>query len=146
MPADAEDAPDAADPTAAQETSAQDASGKMNLPADARLWLFQKDEAAKVLDGSAIEIEQAVAEKLLSLGFGEFEVVPAPTEPNVLSTEPYLYKDTPANEWYVTEGWLDYVTSSGLMTGYTMGCRRRQLWSPGPDQPCSGARHPVPLR
>ena len=121
VPADAEDAPDAADPTAAQETSAQDASGKMNLPADARLWLFQKDEAAKVLDGSAIEIEQAVAEKLLVLGFGEFEVVPAPTEPNVLSTEPYLYKDTPANEWYVTEGWLDYVTSSGLMTGYTTG-------------------------
>ena len=121
VPADAEDAPDAADSTAAQETSAQDASGKMNLPADARLWLFQKDEAAKVLDGSAIEIEQAVAEKLLVLGFGEFEVVPAPTEPNVLSTEPYLYKDTPANEWYVTEGWLDYVTSSGLMTGYTTG-------------------------
>ena len=121
VPADAEDAPDAADSTAAQETSAQDAAGKMNLPADARLWLFQKDEAAKVLDGSAIEIEQAVAEKLLSLGFGEFEVVPAPTEPNVLSTEPYLYKDTPANEWYVTEGWLDYVTSSGLMTGYTTG-------------------------
>ena len=121
VPADAEDAPDAADSTAAQETSAQDAAGKMNLPADARLWLFQKDEAAKVLDGSAIEIEQAVAEKLLVLGFGEFEVVPAPTEPNVLSTEPYLYKDTPANEWYVTEGWLDYVTSSGLMTGYTTG-------------------------
>ena len=121
VPADAEDAPDAADSTAAQETSAQDAAGKMNLPADARLWLFQKDEAAKVLDGSASEIEQAVAEKLLSLGFGEFEVVPAPTEPNVLSTEPYLYKDTPANEWYVTEGWLDYVTSSGLMTGYTTG-------------------------
>ena len=121
VPADAEDAPDAADSTAAQETSAQDAAGKMNLPADARLWLFQKDEAAKVLDGSAIEIEQAVAEKLLSLGIGEFEVVPAPTEPNVLSTEPYLYKDTPANEWYVTEGWLDYVTSSGLMTGYTTG-------------------------
>ena len=120
--ADVEGAPaqdDAQD--AVQETSAQDASGKMNLPADARLWLFQKDEAAKVLDGSAIEIEQAVAEKLLSLGFGEFEVVPAPTEPNVLSTEPYLYKDTPANEWYVTEGWLDYVTSSGLMTGYTTG-------------------------
>ncbi|MCI5448028.1 MAG: hypothetical protein MR433_00050, partial [Coriobacteriaceae bacterium] len=106
--ADVEGAPaqdDAQD--AVQETSAQDASGKMNLPADARLWLFQKDEAAKVLDGSAIEIEQAVAEKLLVLGFGEFEVVPAPTEPNVLSTEPYLYKDTPANEWYVTEGWLD---------------------------------------
>lgn len=121
VPADAEDAPDAADSTAAQETSAQDAAGKMNLPADARLWLFQKDEAAKVLDGSAIEIEQAVAEKLLVLGFGEFEVVPAPTEPNVLSTEPYLYKDTPANEWYVTEGWLDYVTFSGLMTGYTTG-------------------------
>lgn len=108
---------DAADPAAAQ----QDASGKMNLPADARLWLFQKDEPAKVLDGTTIEIEQAVAEKLLALGFGEFEVVPAPAEPNILSTEPYLYKDTPANEWYVTEGWLDYVTSSGLMTGYTTG-------------------------
>ena len=107
VPADAEGAPDAADPTAAQETSAQDASGKMNLPVDARLWLFQKDEAAKVFDGPAIEIEQAVAEKLLALGFGEFEVVPAPIEPNTLSTEPYLYKDTPANEWYVTEGWLD---------------------------------------
>ena len=115
--ADAEDAPGAADPAAAQ----QDAAGKMNLPADARLWLFQKDEPVKVFDGSAIEIEQAVAEKLLALGFGEFEVVPAPTEPNILSTEPYLYKDTPANEWYVTEGWLDYVTSSGLMTGYTTG-------------------------
>lgn len=114
--ADAEDAPGAADPAAAQ-----DASGKMNLPADARLWLFQKDEPAKVFDGSSIEVEQAVAEKLLTLGFGEFEVVPAPIEPNTLSTEPYLYKDTPANEWYVTEGWLDYVTSSGLMTGYTTG-------------------------
>ena len=114
--ADAEDAPDAADPTVEQ-----DASGKMNLPADARLWLFQKDEPAKVFDGSSIEVEQAVAEKLLALGFGEFEVVSAPTEPNTLSTEPYLYKDTPANEWYVTEGWLDYVTSSGLMTGYTTG-------------------------
>ena len=118
---DAEDAPDAADPTVEQEASAQDASGKMNLPADARLWLFQKDEPAKVFDGSSIEVEQAVAEKLLALGFGEFEVVPAPIEPNTLSTEPYLYKDTPANEWYVTEGWLDYVTSSGLMTGYTTG-------------------------
>lgn len=115
--ADAEDAPDAADPTAAQ----QDAAGKMNLPADARLWLFQKGEPAKVFDGSTIEVEQAMAEKLLALGFGEFEVVPAPIEPNTLSTEPYLYKDTPANEWYVTEGWLDYVTSSGLMTGYTTG-------------------------
>ena len=123
-PTDAEgasDTADAADPMAAQETSAQDASGKMNLPADARLWLFQKDEPAKVFDGSSIEVEQAVAEKLLALGFGEFEVVPAPIEPNTLSTEPYLYKDTPANEWYVTEGWLDYVTSSGLMTGYTTG-------------------------
>ena len=116
--ADAEDAPDAADPTAAQ----QDASGKMNLPADARLWLFQKDEPAKVFDGSSIEVEQAVAEKLLVLGFGEFEVVPAPTEADALAaSKPYLYKDTPANEWYVTEGWLDYVTSSGLMTGYTTG-------------------------
>lgn len=113
----ASSAADAADPTAAQ----QDAAGKMNLPADARLWLFQKDEPAKVFDGSSIEVEQAVAEKLLALGFGEFEVVPAPIEPNTLSTEPYLYKDTPANEWYVTEGWLDYVTSSGLMTGYTTG-------------------------
>ena len=123
-PTDAEgasDTADAADPMAAQETSAQDASGKMDLPADARLWLFQKDEPAKVFDGSSIEVEQAVAEKLLALGFGEFEVVPAPIEPNTLSTEPYLYKDTPANEWYVTEGWLDYVTSSGLMTGYTTG-------------------------
>ena len=116
--ADAEDAPDAADPTAAQ----QDAAGKMNLPADARLWLFQKDEPAKVFDGSSIEVEQAVAEKLLALGFGEFEVVSAPTEIDALAaSEPYLYKDTPANEWYVTEGWLDYVTSSGLMTGYTTG-------------------------
>ena len=116
--ADAEDAPDAADPTAAQ----QDAAGKMNLPADARLWLFQKDEPAKVFDGSSIEVEQAVAEKLLALGFGEFEVVPAPTEIDALAaSKPYLYKDTPANEWYVTEGWLDYVTSSGLMTGYTTG-------------------------
>ena len=121
--ADAEDAPgaadvaDAADPTVAQ----QDAAGKMNLPADARLWLFQKDESAKVFDGSSIKVEQAVAEKLLVLGFGEFEVVPAPIEPNILSTESYLYKDTPANEWYVTEGWLDYVSSSGLMTGYTTG-------------------------
>ena len=117
--ADAEGASSAAD--AADPTAAQDASGKMNLPADARLWLFQKGEPAKVFDGSTIEIEQAVAEKLLALGFGEFEVVPAPIEPNTLSTEPYLYKDTPANEWYVTEGWLDYVTSSGLMTGYTTG-------------------------
>ena len=116
--ADAEDAPDAAGPTAAQ----QDAAGKMNLPADARLWLFQKDEPAKVFDGSSIEVEQAVAEKLLALGFGEFEVVSAPTEIDALAaSEPYLYKDTPANEWYVTEGWLDYVTSSGLMTGYTTG-------------------------
>lgn len=115
--ADVEDATDAADPTVAQ----QDAADKMNLPTDARLWLFQKDEPAKVFDGSSIEVEQAVAEKLLTLGFGEFEVVPAPIEPNTLSTEPYLYKDTPANEWYVTEGWLDYVTSSGLMTGYTTG-------------------------
>ena len=120
--ADAEDAPDAADPTVEQEASAQDASGKMNLPADARLWLFQKDEPAKVFDGSSIEVEQAVAEKLLALGFGEFEVVPAPTEIDALAaSKPYLYKDTPANEWYVTEGWLDYVTSSGLMTGYTTG-------------------------
>lgn len=116
--ADAEDAPDAVDPTAAQ----QDAAGKMNLPADARLWLFQKDEPAKVFDGSSIEVEQAVAEKLLVLGFGEFEVVPAPAEIDALAaSKPYLYKDTPANEWYVTEGWLDYVTSSGLMTGYTTG-------------------------
>lgn len=113
----ASSAADAADPTVVQ----QDAAGKMNLPADARLWLFQKDEPAKVFDGFSIEVEQAVAEKLLALGFGEFEVVPAPAEPNILSTEPYLYKDTPANEWYVTEGWLDYVTSSGLMTGYTTG-------------------------
>ena len=116
------DAGEAANQDAMQEVSAQDASGKMNLPADARLWLFQKDEAAKVLDGSAIEIEQAVAEKLLALGFGEFEVVPAPIEADPLAaSKPYLYKDTPANEWYVTEGWLDYVTSSGLMTGYTTG-------------------------
>ena len=114
----ASSAADAADPTAAQ----QDAAGKMNLPADARLWLFQKDEPAKVFDGSSIEVEQAVAEKLLALGFGEFEVVPAPTEIDALAaSKPYLYKDTPANEWYVTEGWLDYVTSSGLMTGYTTG-------------------------
>ena len=114
----ASSAADAADPTAAQ----QDAAGKMNLPADARLWLFQKDEPAKVFDGSSIEVEQAVAEKLLVLGFGEFEVVPAPTEIDALAaSKPYLYKDTPANEWYVTEGWLDYVTSSGLMTGYTTG-------------------------
>ena len=119
--ADAEDASSAADaagPTAAQ----QDAAGKMNLPADARLWLFQKGEPAKVFDGSTIEVEQAMAEKLLALGFGEFEVVPAPTEIDALAaSKPYLYKDTPANEWYVTEGWLDYVTSSGLMTGYTTG-------------------------
>ena len=114
----ASSAADAADPTAAQ----QDAAGKMNLPADARLWLFQKDEPAKVFDGSSIEVEQAVAEKLLVLGFGEFEVVPAPTEIDALAaSKPCLYKDTPANEWYVTEGWLDYVTSSGLMTGYTTG-------------------------
>lgn len=114
----ASSAADAADPTAAQ----QDAAGKMNLPADARLWLFQKDEPAKVFDGSSIEVEQAVAEKLLALGFGEFEVVSAPTEIDALAaSKPYLYKDTPANEWYVTEGWLDYVTSSGLMTGYTTG-------------------------
>lgn len=114
----ASSAADAADPTAAQ----QDAAGKMNLPADARLWLFQKDEPAKVFDGSSIEVEQAVAEKLLALGFGEFEVVPAPAEIDALAaSKPYLYKDTPANEWYVTEGWLDYVTSSGLMTGYTTG-------------------------
>ena len=115
---DASSVADAADPTAAQ----QDAAGKMNLPADARLWLFQKDEPAKVFDGSSIEVEQAVAEKLLVLGFGEFEVVPAPAEIDALAaSKPYLYKDTPANEWYVTEGWLDYVTSSGLMTGYTTG-------------------------
>ena len=114
----ASSAADAADPTAAQ----QDAAGKMNLPADARLWLFQKDEPAKVFDGSSIEVEQAVAEKLLVLGFGEFEVVPAPTEIDALAaSKPCLYKDTPANEWYVTEGWLDYVTSSGLMMGYTTG-------------------------
>ena len=114
----ASSAADAAGPTAAQ----QDAAGKMNLPADARLWLFQKDEPAKVFDGSSIEVEQAVAEKLLALGFGEFEVVSAPTEIDALAaSKPYLYKDTPANEWYVTEGWLDYVTSSGLMTGYTTG-------------------------
>ena len=118
----ASDAAAAADPTAAQEASAQDAAVKMNLPTDARLWLFQKDEVARVFDGPAIEIEQAVAEKLLVLGFGEFEVVPAPTEADALAaSKPYLYKDTPANEWYVTEGWLDYVTSSGLMTGYTTG-------------------------
>lgn len=113
----ASDTADVVDPTAAQ-----DAAGKMNLPADARLWLFQKDEPAKVFDGSSIEVEQAVAEKLLALGFGEFEVVPAPAEIDALAaSKPYLYKDTPANEWYVTEGWLDYVTSSGLMTGYTTG-------------------------
>ena len=114
----ASSAADAADPTDAQ----QDAAGKMNLPADARLWLFQKGEPAKVFDGFSIEVEQAVAEKLLALGFGEFEVVSAPTEIDALAaSKPYLYKDTPANEWYVTEGWLDYVTSSGLMTGYTTG-------------------------
>lgn len=114
----ASSAADAADPTVVQ----QDAAGKMNLPIDARLWLFQKDEPAKVFDGFSIEVEQAVAEKLLALGFGEFEVVPAPTEIDALAaSKPYLYKDTPANEWYVTEGWLDYVTSSGLMTGYTTG-------------------------
>ena len=118
----ASDAAAAADPTVAQEASAQGAAVKMNLPTDARLWLFQKDEVARVFDGPAIEIEQAVAEKLLVLGFGEFEVVPAPTEADALAaSKPYLYKDTPANEWYVTEGWLDYVTSSGLMTGYTTG-------------------------
>ena len=118
----ASDAAAAADPTVAQEASAQGAAGKMNLPADARLWLFQKDEPAKVFDGPAIEIEQAVAEKLLALGFGEFEVAPVPAEIDALAaSKPYLYKDTPANEWYVTEGWLDYVSSSGLMTGYTTG-------------------------
>ena len=118
----ASDAAAAADPTVAQEAFAQGAAVKMNLPADARLWLFQKDEPAKVFDGSSIEVEQAVAEKLLVLGFGEFEVVPAPTEADALAaSKPYLYKDTPANEWYVTEGWLDYVSSSGLMTGYTTG-------------------------
>lgn len=120
--ADVEGAPaqdDAQD--AVQETPDQDVSGKLNLPADARLWLFQKDAPAKVCDGALIEIDQAVAEKLLALGFDEFEVVPAPSEAELLSTKPYLYKDTPANEWYVTEGWLDYVTSSGLMTGYTTG-------------------------
>ena len=118
----ASDTADVVDPTAAQEASAQDAAGKMSLPADARLWVFQKDDVAKVFDGPAIEIEQAVAEKLLALGFGEFEVVPVPTEADALAaSKPYLYKDTPANEWYVTEGWLDYVSSSDLMTGYTTG-------------------------
>lgn len=33
----------------------------------------------------------------------------------------YLYKDTYDTEWYVTEGWLDYVTDSRIMTGYTTG-------------------------
>ena len=121
--ADVEGAPaqdDAQD--AVQETPDQDVSGKLNLPADVRLWLFQKDAPAKVCDGALIEIDQAVAEKLLALGFDEFEVVPAPSEADPLaSSKPYLYDDTPANEWYVTEGWLDYVTSSGLMTGYTTG-------------------------
>ncbi len=29
------------------------------------------------------------------------------------------FYDVPEGEWYVTEGWISYVTSTGLMTGYT---------------------------
>ncbi len=29
------------------------------------------------------------------------------------------YDDVVAGEWYVTEGWVDYATSAGIMTGYT---------------------------
>ena len=34
---------------------------------------------------------------------------------------PYRFNDADSDGWYVTEGWLDYVVDSGIMTGYSDG-------------------------
>ena len=42
--------------------------------------------------------------------------------------------DTPADAWYVTEGWLDYVVSNGIITGYAHADGTPQ-GKFGPDDP-----------
>ena len=105
---------------------APDGEAALSLPEDALLWVPQAGQAARVSMGAAIELARAVCDKLLALGFSEFAPVAAPADAEsdiatFAKPKPYLYKDTPDNEWYVTEGWLDYVSSSGLMSGYSGG-------------------------
>ena len=117
------DASEAAETAAAQQATPAPA-------ADACLWLCDTSAQQRVYAGDAIQLERAVADWLVSLGFSEFSQALAATEQaadpdaDIESQAAKTFKDTPAKAWYVTEGWLDYVTGAGLMTGYSDGSNK----------------------
>ena len=134
-------APEGGEAPVSQEAGAQDADGASfdavgdaggaqgpqasAVAADARLWLCDATLEARYFAGGAISLERAVADWLVSLGFEEFaQAAPADdacAEEDIDAQATTLFKDTPKKAWYVTEGWLDYVTGAGLMNGYTDG-------------------------
>ncbi len=119
----------------ASDQDATEAPAQTAVAADACLWMCDDTLEARYFEGSAISLERATADWLVSLGFVEFapasdaDAAQADEDVDAQATTK-LFKDTPKNAWYVTEGWLDYVTSAGLMNGYTDGSGKF-----GPDAP-----------
>ncbi len=132
---DAVSAQQSGDATFEAVSQAQGGQAASAVAADARLWLCDPDQSQRYFEGDAISLERAVADWLCALGFAEFAQA---DDVNAVSIDDdidaqaatKLFKDTPKNAWYVTEGWLGYVTDAGLMNGYTDGSGKF-----GPEDP-----------
>ncbi len=125
---------EASDEDAAEASEQAAEAATPAVAADARLWMCDDTQQVRYFEGSAVSLERATADWLASLGFAEFaqatDADDAQADDELDAQATKLFKDTPKNAWYVTEGWLDYVTSAGLMNGYTDGSGKF-----GPDAP-----------